>query len=192
MAKGTIILLFCLSIIAVFLFGVNFGKKLNSPITDNLQLITVSPTANYPSLTAFPTISSGTSSAITVTSKPKVTGTGTYTDKTCGFSFSYPGSYVRQTTSNEQSFIFSDPDDPNLAIAIACLSEIPRPPVSSDKIEATTIDGRAAMLYHDQSAKDGSPRDEVIVKHPKSGKEIIIAGYGENFHQVLTSFKFIQ
>ncbi|MBI4990687.1 hypothetical protein HZB96_01175 [Candidatus Gottesmanbacteria bacterium] len=98
---------------------------------------------------------------------------------------------MRQKTENAQSVIFTDPDDPNAAIATTCAESIPRPPVTSDKIEAISLGGVAATLYHDKN-QDGTPRDEIIVKNPNNGLEIIIAGTGVTFQKALSSFKFVQ
>ena len=189
MAKGTIKLFFSISIFATILFGINLGKKLvsNQLPTTNYQLPTsiLSPSPT-PTIYIFPTISSSPSRTI-----KKSTGITTYTDGTCGFSFSYPGSFIKQKSTNQQATIITDPDDPQAAIAATCAASIPRPPVTSDKIEAITMDKVAATLYHDQNS-DGTPRDEVIVKHPTSGMEIILAGYGSTFQQVLTTFKFVR
>ena len=184
MAKGTLFTLIFLTIIATFLLGINIGKKLSisQPVIQ-----TPSPTITQvpsPTLTLIPTI------AITTGAK-KTTSRSTYTDKTCGFSFSYPGSYLRQKSVNEQSIILTDPSDPDAAIAATCADTIPKPPLSPEKIERVTIDGVSATLYHDQDA-NGRPRDEMIVKHPKNGKELILAGFGPTFQEALSSFRFVQ
>ncbi len=184
MAKGTTIFFIILITVASLLFGINIGKKLNSPqlpIT-NYQLSTITPS---PTITLTPTLSATPSAAV-----KKSTSITTYTDGTCGFSFSYPGSFIKQKSTNQQSTILTDPDDPKSTIAATCAASIPRPPVSSDKIESIMLDKAAATLYHDQNQQDGSPRDIVIVKHPSNGMEIILAGFGSTFQQVLASFKF--
>ncbi len=191
MAKGTIIFLFALSLLATLLLGINVGKKLGISSNSNLQPTTgnVQPTIT-PSLT--PTIIP----SITIISSPsagmkKISGKTTYTDGSCGFSFSYPGSFMKQKSVNQQATILTDPDDPTSVIAVTCAASIPRPPVTSDKIESIMLDKVAATLYHDQN-KDGTPRDEVIVKHPTNGMEIILAGFGANYKQALSSFRFIE
>lgn len=189
MAKGTIIFLFALSLLATLLFGINLGKKLGISSNFNLQPTTgnVQPTITpSPTITIVPTKSASPSATM-----KKSTSITTYTDGTCGFSFSYPGSFMKQKSVNQQATILTDPDDPASVIAVTCAASIPRPPVTSDKIESIMLDKVAATLYHDQN-KDGTPRDEVIVKHPTSGTEIILAGYSTTFQQVLTSFKFVQ
>lgn len=197
MAKTTILILFILAVIATLLFGINIGKKISSnqnvqpfdsPSTSLGTSTQGKPTTNpSPTLTLSPFITSTTSANISVSKSLT-----TYTDKTCGFSFSYPGSFIKQQTVNEKSIIISDPNDENQAIAATCAQEIPKPPLPDNKIEQIILDKVTATLYHDTNAKDGTPRDEVIVKHPTTGLEIIIAGYGEIFDTALSTFKFIK
>lgn len=186
MAKGTLFTLIFLTIIATFLLGINIGKRLSisQPVVQ-----TPSPTLTQtpsPALILIPTIA--TASGVKIS---KTVSRSTYTDKTCGFSFSYPGSYIRQKSVNEQSLILTDPLDPDAAIAATCADTIPKPPLAPEKIESVTIDGVSATLYHDQDA-NGRPRDEIIVKHPKNGKELILAGFGPFFQEALSSFRFVQ
>ncbi|MBI3955320.1 hypothetical protein HY338_02655 [Candidatus Gottesmanbacteria bacterium] len=192
MAKGTIFLIFFLSIVAVFLVGINLGKKIGitqSKISTNLSptsMITL-PLSPSPTVILSPTIVSTISSALTPISSAKVI----FTDKTCGVSFSYPGNFIRQQTTNEKSIIFTNPDDDKISIAVACAEKIPVPPVKAEKIESIIVDSQPATLYHDINS-DNSPRDEVIVKHPYRSEEVIVAGYGTTFQNALSSFKFIQ
>lgn len=189
MAKNTLFFLFALSILAALLIGVSIGRRVEK------TNITVKNTPNIPSPSPSPSPTATPTPIVfpTLESSPsaKSKGTSTYSDADCGYTFSYPGSYLRSNTTNQQSVIFTDQDNPKAYIAIACAQLLPRPPVTSDKIEAITIGSMAATLYHDKNP-DGSPRDEVIVKHPKTGVEIIIAGYGSTFQNVLFSFRFIQ
>lgn len=182
MAKGTLILLFILSITAFLLIGINLGKKIGK--NDSVPNVSISPTL----LPTTQLILSPTSTATTSANSE----TSTVTDQTCGFRLTFPGSYLRQKTENNQSQIFTNPDKPDEGVATACQEEIPKPPLTADKIESIILDGEAATLYHDQNAKDGTPRDEVIVKHPVKKMEIIIAGYGTIFREALSSFKFLR
>jgi len=190
MAKGTLILFFLLSIIATLLLGINIGKKigtnqpLNSqPTTYNLQPTTIHPS---PTLTNIPTPVATISAGISI----KAGSTTIYNDATCGLKFSYPAIFTKQKAVSVKATILSDPQNPNSALAVSCDQKIPRPPVSSDKIENITLDGIGGLLYHDRN-QDGTPRDEVIVKHPAKNLEIIIAGYGPTFQQVISSFRFL-
>lgn len=188
MVKSTIIFIFFLSILASLLAGINIGKKIErfqSKVTPTSSVIPVTLTPK-----TLPTITPVASPSADTTDRP--TSKSTYRNRTCGFEFSYPGSYISQKSTNEQSVIFTDPNDPSSAIASTCATEIPKPPLPPEKIETITLDSLEATLYHDKSAKDGSLRDEVIVKHPTNGKEIIIAGFGSAFQSALSSFKFIK
>lgn len=191
MAKGTIFTLFILAIITSVLIGINIGKNINtkSDIDKKLSNNTIlSPTLSpSPIPTLIPSRPAlGSSSSDISQSNP----ISTYTDKKCGFTISFPTAYLSQKTNNDQSVIFTDPNDPNKVIALVCANSIPRPPVSSDNIESIKVGGEAATLYHDKDSA-GNPRDEMIVKNPSTGLEIIIAGNGELFNQVINSFKFL-
>lgn len=190
MAKGTIVSLFILALVATLLFGINIGKKISSN-----QNMPSEPTINVQRPTTIPTPTLTLSPTITSTSSSQISGSKsltTYSDKTCGFSFSYPGSFIKQQTVNEKSIIISDPNDENQAIAATCAQEIPKPPLPDNKIEQIILDKVTAALYHDTNAKDGTPRDEVIVRHPTNNMEIIIAGFGSLFQQAISSFRFIR
>lgn len=197
MAKGTIILLFILFIIASLLLGINIGKKIGNPESSPPQPVTINqlPTTNYqsPTITLPPTPESSVSATLSVTpiNTKKTSGTSTFTDKTCGVSFSYPGSYLKQTSANGKSTIFTDPENIDTAIAVACAPSIPRPPVTSDQIEAITVDKIAATLYHDKNP-EGLPRDEVILKNPYNDMEVIIAGFGSTYQTILKNLRFVQ
>lgn len=194
MPGKTLILLFSLSLIATLLIGVNIGKRLGvsqylsqyQPPPTILPTITLSltPTFIFPS----PTISLMQE----VKGTQVKSGTSTYTDENCGFIISYLGSYLQSKSVNGQTTIITDPNNPGATVVTTCQQEIPAPPLPPDKIENITLDGVSARLYHDASSQDGSPRDEVIVKHPTLNHEIIIAGYGPTFSSIISSFKFIR
>jgi hypothetical protein len=196
MPRGTAFLIIALTAIAFLLIGINFGKTLSvklalpNPIPSPLPTSTPSPTLTpVPTEKIIPTINISIYPSST-SSKGVNSGTSTFTDGTCGISFTIPGGYLRTSSQNGKSSIFTDPNDPNAMIAATCASQIPRPPLPAEKVEAILLDGVAATLYHDSNAKDGSPRDEIIAKHPTSGQEVFVAGYGETFQRALKSFKF--
>jgi len=204
MAKGTIFLLFFLTVSAVFLLGVNLGKNIErengKPVVPPSPTPTVAPASpqasqggpTSPVSSILPTLVPTTQAPEGTTIIPPRAGISIFKNNSCGFEFSYQGSYLKQKTVNEQSIIFSDPNDSSQAIAATCATEIPKPTLPPEKIETITLDGVTANLYHDQSMEDGSPRDEVIVRHPTNDKEIMIAGYGSLFQKVLSSFKFVR
>lgn len=193
MAKTTLIFIFSLAIIATLLIGINIGKNLN--LSSEELASSTSPTLTLvPSQNPSPTIAKTVTGSGFIESKIYTTkeesSTTTFTNGSCGFQFSYPGSYIHEQTQNQNSVIFVNPNNQDELIAAFCAENIPRPPVSPENIEAIILDGQPANLYHDQDQK-GNPRDEIIVRHPKNGLEIIIAGYGEVFQNVLSSFKFL-
>jgi len=183
MPKNTLIVIIFLSLLAALLLGINIGKRL--AVSQYLTQFAPSPTSLQPSPTDTPT-------PIPQSGLPAQTGTSAYTDKSCGFTISYTGSYLEQKNENSASTIITDPDNPNATIVSTCQEEIPKPPLPPEKIISLTLDGVPAKLYHDASSRDGSPRDEVIVRHPTLNHEIIIAGFGPTFNDAVASFKFIR
>lgn len=191
MTKEAVLIIFALSLIIVFMFGINVGKRIergfNTPPTPTITQIP-SPTATAtpsPSLSIHPSISP------LLTPSSQVQGTSVYNDKTCGFSIMYPSNYLHQTSENQQGKIFFDPDDSSKSMAFTCADKIPRPPVPSEDIESVTIDGQPATIYHNAKDPSGIPSEILIIKHPVSKQEIIILGPKKVFQQALVSFKFI-
>jgi hypothetical protein len=186
MAKGTVIFLSILAVIALLLLGINIGKKIGTPSSSNITqttqptLYNSQPTVYVPSPTVAPTVANQS----TITNQ----NMSTFTDSSCGYSFSYPGSFMRQETVNKKSAIYVDPNNPKNVIAATCETTLPRPPLSS---ETVTLAGVTGTLYHDTDT-NGNQRDEIFVKHPTSGMEIVIAGYGEIFQTIRSTFKFVQ
>lgn len=163
MHNKTLLVLSLLSVIAALLIGINIGKKLS--VSQYLSQFAPNPT---PFASPQPTGGGGSPTPISVKS-----GKTTVKDESCGFTISY----------------VNDPSNP---VITTCQQDIPKPPLTPDKIEDITLDGVPAKLYHDASSKDGSPRDEVIVKHPTLNHEIILAGFGPSFNEAVASFKFLR
>lgn len=186
MAKGTVIFLSILAVIALLLLGINIGKKISTPSSVSVAptLYNSQPTVYVPSPTVAPTVANQSP----ITDNQSMS---TFTDSSCGYSFSYPGSFMRQETVNKKSVIYVDPKNPKIVIAATCETTLPRPPLSPDKQETVTLGGTTGTLYHDTDT-NGNPRDEIFVKHPTNGMEIVIAGYGEIFQTIRSTFKFVQ
>lgn len=191
MSKGTIILFFILTVIATLLLGINIGKKISNRNYASSSLSPTPPISVSVIPSPSPTISQTeiTPEITKLKSKNSNSSTSKFTDESCGYTFTIPGSYIKSTSENGKSTIITDPENPQAIIAATCAETLPRPPLAADKIEAYTLDGKSAILYHDKTP-EGNPRDEVIVKHPNRNLEIIIAGYGPIYEQVLSSFKF--
>lgn len=191
MPKATFLLFFVLTAISMLLIGVQIGRKTASFSTSPPPSVTNQQVSPSPLPQPTPTTTPRPTSSQTSQSSSSDGSTSTFSDRRCGYSFSFPGSFMKQKTVNEKSTIFTDPDDATQAIAATCASSLPKPPLPDSKKESITMDNQIGTLYHDQNP-DVTPRDEVFVKHPTNGMEIIIAGYGATFEQALSSFKFIR
>jgi hypothetical protein len=169
MHKNTSLFVTILAIFAALVVGVNIGKKL-IPQTQAPLLSTVA-TVN-PNLSPTPVLL-------------------VYSNTMCGFTLKYPVTLTLIDSESGNSAILNNAQDPKLSIAIACQKEIPRPPVAETRIEMIKLPDPAgistisAKLYHDSSAKDGSPIDELIITNPKNGLDIFIAGYGETYNEII-------
>lgn len=181
MPKRAIALLVFLTIIATLLVGINIGKKLNLSQGSRLAGQTASSPSPFISPTLTPAVATSLQEGISL-----------YRDVNCGYEFKYQGSYKQYTNDGYNSIQISDPEGSLPDLVATCQAEIPKPPLAPEKIAAIVLDGVPTNLYHDASQKDGSPRDEIIVKHPLKNLEIIIAGFGEYFNEATNSFKFIR
>ncbi len=171
MHRNTYLLVIFLSLFAALLVGVNIGKSLQKQPAEQSPL-----------------------SGATPTSTPSIT-IQTYTDTYCGFSLSYPSNFtVLENASG--SAIFNNTADTTQSMTITCQRAIPRPPIPADKIETITIpttsgSSVSAKLYHDSSAKDGTPIDVVIFRHPTNGMDDFVAGYGDSFNAAVKTLQIL-
>lgn len=167
MHRNTLILVSILAVCAAVLIGVNIGRYMKNP---------TSPAPQTP----------------TPASSPGIT-TQTYKDTYCGFSLSYPSTFkVLENASG--SAIFNNAVDKTQSITVTCQTGIPRPALPADKIETLMIPTSngasvSAKLYHDSSARDGSPIDIVIFTHPTNGMDSYIAGYGAPFNAAIKTLQ---
>jgi hypothetical protein len=162
MARNTFILVVILAIFAALIIGVNIGRKVQNTPTNNI-------TSSIP--TPIPT------------SKINLTN---YSSSTCGISFSYPDTLTKMDSADGNA-MFIDTKNTINSIALACQKDIPRPALSADKIEKLNFASVSASLYHDTSAKDGTPNDKLIFTHPRTQKDVYISGYGEPLKMVISS-----
>jgi hypothetical protein len=175
MHRNTYLLVLFLAVFATLIVGVNLGRGLAGKQTE-VPKITPKP---MPTVPAVPTIT-----------------LNTYTNTVCGFSLQYPNTLTKLETATGSALLV-DTTTKAQSLAIACQKEIPRPPIPADKIETRQLANSAntasisARLYHDASAKDGTPMDSLIFRVPKSGLDAFIAGYGETYDQILTTVKLI-
>lgn len=174
MQRNTYLLVTILAIFAALVVGVNVGRKVA-----NLQ------TPPQPSSTIAPTsIASPTPTLIL------------YSNQSCGFSFLYPDTLTKMEDASG-SAIFIQTGSKMQTVAVACQKNMPRPPVSETNIETFLLTNDldtasiSAKLYHDSSAKDGSPMDALIFRNPKNGLDIFIAGFGETFTAITKTIKLL-
>ncbi len=167
MHKNTLLFVAFLAVIAALLVGFNVGRSLSLT-----QVVQPSPTPFF-SPTPKPTNLTGSS---------------------CGVSYEYPNTLTAMESSGS-GVILTNTQNPESSIVVVCQPEIPRVPLPPDKIEAITLKSAtgtatiSAKLYHDASAKDGTPIDKLIFTHPKTGLDVFIAGFGPIFQQLITSLR---
>ena len=164
MHRNTYFLVIILAVCAALLIGVNIGKRLQKQAPTSPPVQTPTPTQGVT--------------------------TQTYINEFCGFSLDYPTSFTILENASG-SAILNNAADKTQSITLTCQKEIPRPPLSGDKIESFLIpEGSiSATLYHDSTPRDGTPIDVVIFTHPKNKMDIFVAGYGSAFD---TAIKTIQ
>ncbi|KKS95873.1 MAG: hypothetical protein UV73_C0013G0018 [Candidatus Gottesmanbacteria bacterium GW2011_GWA2_43_14] len=192
MPKNTLFLIIFLSVVATLLLGINIGKQMGVRqfLAQNQEPLP-SPQISLPTLTETPP----PSPTQTFTENDKIEiglSQSVFTDRACGFSLAFTSTYLKQQTINGTSTIITEADNPESGIVATCQEEIPRPPLIAEKVEDIVLDGVPTKLYHDASSKDGTPRDEVIVRHPTKSWDIIVAGYGPTFDEAVVNFKFLR
>lgn len=176
MHRNTYLVVSILAVLAALVIGVNVGKKLPA------------------STTLAPTPTPSTNPAITFAPTPKMK---TFTDSLCGFLVNYPPTLTAMENASGSAILQNANDVSAENIVITCQKGIPRPALPSDKIESLSLsvsDGSSvsAKLYHDQSAKDGSPIDAVIFTHPTNKLDVFIAGYGADFNALIKTIQVIR
>jgi hypothetical protein len=169
MHRNTYLVVSVLAVLAALVVGVNVGKK-----------ISPAPAAPTPAITNAPT------------PLPQLQ---TFTDTACGFSVTYENSYTLMENASG-SAILNHAEDKTKSIVMTCQKDIPRPALSPENIETLSLltpDGSSvsAKIYHNQSAKDGTPIDAVIFTHPTSNLDVFIAGYGEGFNTLIKTIRIL-
>ena len=109
----------------------------------------------------------------------------TYTSTDCGVKFEYSG--IFEVTEASSSAIFISQENQNEVVRLICGIEFPKPPLPEDLIEEATIASQLATIYHDASAKDGTPVDVIVFNHPTKDFEVALFGYGERFEKIIQS-----
>lgn len=169
MPRNTFLVVTILAVFAALVVGVNIGKR----ISNQSIVVVPSPTTTItPSPTPLPQ-------------------TITYTSPACSVSFDYTATFIKQEATASAGIIFIDPQNINSVMIFTCQKDIPRPPLSPDKIETIAIGSASAKLYHDINAKDGAPIDKLIFRHPKTGLDVFLGGLGTSFQQAIASLKIL-
>jgi hypothetical protein len=162
MPKNTFILIAVLAVFAALVVGVNIGRSIG--ITDE-TVQQISQTTPSPSVTPTPELS-------------RFMG--------CGITLSYPKTLTKLDIETGGAMLINSKDTKQ-SIAIACQKDIPRPALVAEKIESTKIGSVSATLYHDASEKDGTPIDKFILRHPKTGQDVYVSGFGVTYNEVLST-----
>ena len=166
MHKNTAILIVFLSVIVALIVGLNLGHIFSK----DQQEINNQPSTSPISL-----------------SSPISTST-TYTHPACKVTFAYDPSFSISSESSDSAVLINK--NTREKITLLCGVEFPKPPLPEDKIEVATIAGQMTTVYHDASAKDGTPVDVAVFIHPKTDMEVALFGFGEKFQKLLTTLKF--
>jgi hypothetical protein len=171
MHRNTYLLVTVLAVFAALVVGVNIGKTLKPTVETPAAL---SPTPTPPR-----------------TTEPMV-----YTNTSCGFALTFPSTLTLMDSATRSALLIHE-SDTEQSVALACQADIPRPPLTGDKIETLTLYNEAktasvtARLYHDASANDGTPIDQLIFTHPTTSMDVFIAGFGETFDQLIKTIKLL-
>ena len=169
MHRNTYLLVTFLAIFAALVVGVNIGHKMSAPQTTAPTNITPSPTQSV---------------------------NLTYTNTFCNVNLQFPPTLSKLEDASG-SAVLVDSKNTAQSILITCQKDIPLPPLPTDKTETKSItrstgSSVSATLYHDTSAKDGTPIDELIFRIPNTKLDFYIAGYGDTFNQVVQTLKILQ
>ena len=174
MHRNTFLLVLFLGIFAALVVGVNIGKKMNSGSENKSSVLNTA-------------VASPKSTPI-----PKMLK---YSNTTCGFALTYPDTFTLEEDASGSAALQNTKSDST--ILMTCQKDIPRPPLPDNLIESIVLSYEskaatlAAKLYHDKTAKDGSPLDSLIYYNPKLRTDIFIAGYGEEFTSILKTIRIL-
>ena len=173
MPRNTYLLVSVLAVIVALVVGVNIGRRVGNP-------------SGKPTISQTPAASSVSPSPGPIA----VANTEVYTNPFCRISFDYPAGYTKLDSATT-SAAFTDPVNQNNGVLVTCQKNIPRPAVAEENIETTNVGSVSAKIFHATSPKDGTAIDSFIVRHPKTGLDIFIAGIGPAFHQITKSLKLL-
>lgn len=162
MHRNTYLLVSVLAIIAALVIGVNIGRQVKTPETIQPQ--------SSPSLR--PTV-------IVASAKP-------YRNSFCKVAFDYPINFtLLESASGSAAFTGPATGD---GILLTCQKDIPRPAITQENISDIRIGSVSAKLYRAQSEKDGTSIDSLIFRHPGIKLDVFLAGTGQVFQDILSTF----
>lgn len=174
MHRNTYLLVIFLAIVAALVAGVNIGQSLTK--TSSLQKqVTLTPRATA---TPIPT-------------------DALYNDPTCDLSLTYPIGFNRLENGSGSALLVS-PVDSSDVIIITCQKNIARPQLPASKIDELSISSTgksasvAAKLYHGIDGTTGSFIDRLYFQPPSLGLDVMIAGYGDTFNQIIKTIKILK
>lgn len=170
MHRNTYIVVILLAVFAALVVGVNLGKRQIAQPSPTTQKLVPTTARNIPTPPA------GVSPTPTLV---------TFTSTSCGIAFSYSQTLTKLDT--EGGIMIIDTKTPAQSVAVVCQKDIPRPALTDDRIETVKLGSVSAHLYHDTSAKDGTPVDKLIFTHPTKRIDIYVSGLGEVFNQISSS-----
>jgi hypothetical protein len=172
MYRNTIIFIAFLAVIAALLTGINIGRRLTTSAPPaSLPAVTPAPVVIVPSPLASPT--------------PAPVN---YTLPDCGVSFVYDPQFTLQEASASAQLTQTSTGE---KISVACAASIPKPPLPKEKVDDITVAAVKTKLYHDASAKDGTPVDVVVVRHPSRKLDVGFFGFGEKYNDLLKTVTFL-
>lgn len=175
MQRNTAVIIAILSVTAALLIGLTIGRRLSG---------NSKPIINLPAQTG-DLQPSPTSQLTTHNSSPSPSPAGKFfSHPQCGLSFTYPADFQLSSASDSVQLTNTLTNE---QINLICGIEFPRPPLAKERIETATIAGQPATIYHDASARDGTPVDVVAFNHPENGLEIALFGFGEVFASIISS-----
>lgn len=161
MHRNTFVFIVFLAIFTAIVVGVNLGRTSQPPQASN--------PVNTPTLVLSPT--------------PVLLQ---YASSLCGISFSYPDTYTNIEIATGGVTLVNK-QQTSKSIILVCQKDIPRVPLTEDRIKKLQIGSVSANLYNDASEQDGTPLDKVIFTHPKTKKDVYIAGFGEDFNKIINT-----
>lgn len=118
--------------------------------------------------------------------------TKTYRNENDGYEIKYPEDWEVELV-HKSSISVNNPNKQDERVYIVRQRNIPHPAMSESLTEDIIVDGISAKLYHDVDEATGTKNiDKAIFDIPGSEDDFYIAGYGNTFDLILSSFRLIR